>query len=121
LIAREEDRIGVVPLLDCSLPFWIPRGGFRVTKADFIDRLAGDGRIGSRKAAAEAVEAVLDGVTSALATGESVNFTGFGKFSVADRAPRQGVNPRTGERITIAGGRAPKFSAGAALKSRVRA
>jgi DNA-binding protein HU-beta len=91
-----------------------------LTKAEFVDRLAQDGRIGSKKAAAEVVDAVLDGVGSALAAGESVNFTGFGKFSVADRAPRQGVNPRTGERITIPGGRAPRFSAGAGLKARVK-
>jgi nucleoid DNA-binding protein len=49
-----------------------------------------------------------------------VNFTGFGKFSVAERGPRQGVNPRTGERITIAGGKVPKFSAGAGLKTKVK-
>jgi DNA-binding protein HU-beta len=49
-----------------------------------------------------------------------VNFPGFGKFQVAERGPRQGVNPRTGERITIPGGRVPRFSAGAGLKSRVK-
>jgi DNA-binding protein HU-beta len=91
-----------------------------LTKAEFVDRLAQDERVGSKKAAAEVVDAVLDGVASALASGNSVNLTGFGKFSVVDRAPRQGVNPRTGERITIPGGRAPKFSAGAGLKARVR-
>ena len=53
-------------------------------------------------------------------SGEDVNFTGFGKFSVAERGPRQGVNPRTGERITIAGGKVPKFSAGAGLKGKVK-
>ena len=91
-----------------------------MTKAEFVDRLARDGRIGSKKQAAEAVEAVLDGIADALRGGDSVNFTGFGKFSVAERGPRQGVNPRTGERITIAGGRVPKFSAGAGLKSKVK-
>jgi nucleoid DNA-binding protein len=91
-----------------------------LTKAEFVDRLARDGRIGSKKQAGEAVEAVLDGIAGALAAGDSVNFTGFGKFSVAERSPRQGVNPRTGERITIAGGRVPRFSAGAGLKSKVR-
>ena len=63
---------------------------------------------------------MLDAITGALASGESVNFTGFGKFSVAERGPRQGVNPRTRERITIPGGRVPKFSAGAGLKARVK-
>ena len=89
-----------------------------MTKAEFVDRLAS--RIGSKKQAADAVDGVLDGIADALSNGDSVNFTGFGKFSVSERSERQGVNPRTGERITIAGGRVPKFSAGAALKSRVK-
>ena len=91
-----------------------------MTKTEFVELLARDGRIGSKKAASETVEAVLETITSALARGQSVSFTGFGKFSVADRGQRQGVNPRTGERITIAASRVPRFSAGAALKSRVK-
>ena len=91
-----------------------------MTKSEFVDRLASDGRIGSKKHAADAVEAVLDGIADSLRDGDSVNFTGFGKFSVAERGQRQGVNPRTGERITIAAGRVPKFSAGAGLKSKVK-
>jgi nucleoid DNA-binding protein len=89
-----------------------------LTKAEFVDRITG--QFETKKAAGDAVETVLDGITDVLASGDDVNFTGFGKFSVATRGPRQGVNPRTGERITIAGGRVPKFSAGAGLKSRVK-
>jgi len=89
-----------------------------LTKAEFVDSISGE--FASKKAAADAVEAVLGGITDTLAGGGEISFTGFGKFSVAERGPRQGVNPRTGERITIAGGRVPKFSAGAGLKSRVK-
>ena len=89
-----------------------------MTKAEFVDSIAGN--FDSKKAAADAVETVLDGITNTLAGGGEVNFTGFGKFSVAERGPRQGVNPRTGERITIAGGKVPKFSAGAGLKGKVK-
>jgi DNA-binding protein HU-beta len=89
-----------------------------LTKAEFVDRIAG--QFETKKAASDAVETVLDGITNVLTSGGEVNFTGFGKFSVAERGPRQGVNPRTGERITIAGGRVPKFSAGAGLKSKVK-
>ena len=89
-----------------------------MTKAEFVDRIAG--RFDSKKAAGDAVETLLDEITGVLAGGGEVNFTGFGKFSVAERGPRQGVNPRTGERITIAGGRVPKFSAGAGLKQKVK-
>jgi DNA-binding protein HU-beta len=89
-----------------------------LTKAEFVDRIAG--QFETKKAASDAVETLLDGITDVLTSGGEVNFTGFGKFSVAERGPRQGVNPRTGERITIAGGRVPKFSAGAGLKSKVK-
>ena len=74
----------------------------------------------SRREAADAVDAVLDSITETLRSHEEVNFTGFGKFHVAERGPRQGVNPRTGERITIPGGKVPRFSAGSALKSNVK-
>lgn len=91
-----------------------------MTKAEFIERIASDERIESKKAAQDAVEAVLDGIVDSLKSGDEVNFTGFGKFSVNERGPRQGVNPRTGERITIPGGKVPKFSAGAGLKGAVK-
>lgn len=91
-----------------------------MTKAEFIERVASDERIGNKRNAQDAVEAVLDSIQSALQSGEEVAFTGFGKFSVNERGPRQGVNPRTGERITIPGGKVPKFSAGAGLKSAVK-
>jgi DNA-binding protein HU-beta len=89
-----------------------------VTKAEFVEKIAGE--FDSKKAAADAVDSILTGIESSLVSGEDVNFTGFGKFSVAERGPRQGVNPRTGERITIAGGKVPKFSAGAGLKGQVK-
>jgi DNA-binding protein HU-beta len=89
-----------------------------VTKAEFVDRIAGN--FDSKKEASDALDAVLEGITDTLAGGGDVSFTGFGKFHVAERGPRQGVNPRTGERITIPGGRVPRFSAGAGLKNRVK-
>jgi DNA-binding protein HU-beta len=98
----------------------LTRRSFDVTKAEFLDQLASDERIGSKKAAGDAVDAMLETITGALANGGEVNFTGFGKFHVAERGPRQGVNPRTGERITIPGGKVPRFSAGSALKTKVR-
>ena len=91
-----------------------------MTKAEFLDHLANDDRVGSKKAAGDAVDAVLDSIGEVLQGGGEVNFTGFGKVHVAERGPRQGVNPRTGERITIPGGKVPRFSAGSALKSRVK-
>ena len=91
-----------------------------MTKAEFLDQLASDDRLGSKKAASDAVDAVLEAIAGALSKGEDVSFTGFGKFHVAERGPRQGVNPRTGARITIPGGKVPRCSAGSALKSQVK-
>ena len=91
-----------------------------MTKAEFVDRLARDGGSTARRRQARRSRRCSTGSPTCSRGGGDVSFTGFGKFSVAERGPRQGVNPRTGERITIAGGRVPKFSAGAGLKSKVK-
>ncbi len=74
----------------------------------------------SQSAAGDALDAVLEAIESELAGGGEVAITGFGKFSVAHRNARQGVNPATGEKIQIAASKAPKFSAGAKLKGAVK-
>jgi DNA-binding protein HU-beta len=90
-----------------------------VTKAEFVDQVAQESGL-AKGDAGKAVDAVLDTITEVLSRGGDINFTGFGKFSVADRGARQGVNPQTGERIQIAATRVPRFSAGSALKSAVK-
>ena len=89
------------------------------SKQDFVDQVASRSGL-SKGDAGEAVDAVLDTITSTLRSGDEINFTGFGKFSVADRSARQGVNPQTGERIQIAASKVPRFSAGSALKKAVK-
>ena len=89
-----------------------------MNKADLIDSVAS--ATGLRKSeAGSAVESVLNVITSALQRGESVSLVGFGIFSISERAARVGRNPRTGESITIASSRAPKFKAGKGLKDAV--
>lgn len=90
-----------------------------MTKQDFVDAVADRGGMSKRDAGA-AVDAVLDTITDTLRRGDSVTFTGFGKFSTSARAVRTGVNPRTGERVHIAATTVPKFSAGSALKAAVK-
>ncbi len=70
--------------------------------------------------ASKALDAVLESIEGELSGGGEVSITGFGKFSVAHRNARQGVNPATGEKIQIAASKAPKFSAGAKLKAAVK-
>ncbi|MGH3036927.1 MAG: HU family DNA-binding protein [Gaiellaceae bacterium] len=90
-----------------------------MTKADFIDKVADRSGL-SKRDASKAVDAFLDSVTDALKQGDAVSFTGFGKFSAQQRAARQGVNPRTGERVQIPAATVPKFSAGSQLKQALR-
>ena len=90
-----------------------------MTKQEFVDKVATKSGL-TRRDAGKAVEAVLDSITEALKSRQEVSFTGFGKFSTSDRAARQGVNPRTKEKVTIPAATVPKFSAGSALKSAVR-
>jgi len=91
-----------------------------VTKQEFVDQVASKSGL-SKRDAAGAVDAFLTTVTEALKSGDSVSFTGFGKFSTAHRAERQGVNPRNpGEKVTIPAATVPKFSAGSSLKQAVR-
>jgi DNA-binding protein HU-beta len=90
-----------------------------VTKQEFVDAVADRSGM-SRRDASTAVDAVLDTITDALKAGDSVTFTGFGKFSSSARAARTGVNPRTGEKVDIAATTVPKFSAGSALKAAVK-
>jgi DNA-binding protein HU-beta len=90
-----------------------------VTKQEFIAAVAQRSGLASRDAQ-KAVDAFLDTITDTLRSGGEVNFTGFGKFSAAARAARQGVNPRTGERVQIAATTVPKFSAGSQLTAAVK-
>jgi DNA-binding protein HU-beta len=90
-----------------------------LTKQELIDRVAGSTGL-SKKDAGEAVEAVFGEITSTLRSGGEISLTGFGKFHVAERGPRQGVNPQTRERITIPGGKVPRFTAGSQLKQAVK-
>ena len=71
--------------------------------------------------AEKALKAFIDTVTEELKNGGKVQLVGFGTFEVAERAERQGRNPKTGETITIPASKSPKFKAGKALKDIVNA
>ena len=90
-----------------------------MTKSQLVDAVAARSGL-SRKQSAEAVDAALDTVEDVLSRGGEVMLAGFGKFSVAERAARQGVHPRTGETMNIAATIVPKFTAGSSLKQAVR-
>ena len=83
-----------------------------MNKSQLIEAVASDSGL-TKADSARAIESLLGTVAKTLKKGDEVSITGFGKFSVVKRAARQGVNPRTGERVKIKASKAPKFSAGA--------
>jgi DNA-binding protein HU-beta len=89
------------------------------TKAEFVDKVAAKSGL-SKKDAGAAVDAVIESIEDSLKSGDEVSFTGFGKFHVAERGAREGRNPRTGETMTIAASRVPRFTAGSGLKKAVK-
>lgn len=70
----------------------------------------------SKKDAEKALKAFTDVVAEELKKGEKIQLVGFGTFEVSERAAREGRNPQTGETMTIAASKSPKFKAGKALK-----
>ena len=89
-----------------------------MNKTQLVDAVAEASSLSKAKAG-EAVDAVFSSISDALAKGESVTLVGFGTFSVAQRQAREGRNPNTGKAIKIEAKKAPKFSAGKALKEAV--
>ena len=73
-------------------------------------------KLGDRRAASEAVEAVVDAITRAVAKGEKVGITGFGVFEKVDRAARTARNPTTGAAVKLKKTSIPKFRPGQGFK-----
>lgn len=90
-----------------------------MTKSQFVDELAAKADI-SKGDAGKAVDGFIEIITDTLQRGSDVNFSGFGKFHVSERGAREGVHPRTGEKIQIAASKAPKFTAGSQLKKALK-
>lgn len=89
-----------------------------MNKTQLVEEVAQSAGLSKAKTS-EVVDAVLSAVSGSLAKGDSVTLVGFGTFSVAKRNAREGRNPLTGKPIKIAAKKAPKFSAGKALKEAV--
>lgn len=87
-------------------------------KQDLVEKIAEQAGL-SRTDAAKALDAVTDTIVDAAKSGDEVNISGFGKFSVSERNARTGRNPQTGEEIQIKASKGLKFSAGTAVKSAI--
>jgi DNA-binding protein HU-beta len=88
-----------------------------MNKRDLIDAISG--RLGDKKSATEAVNAVLDTIQDAVAKGDKVAITGFGVFEKSERPARTARNPATGATIEVPKSSVPKFRPGADFKALV--
>lgn len=88
-----------------------------MNKSELIDAIAE--QVGGRAAAARAVDAVLDTIVAAVATGERVGIVGFGTFEKRERGARTARNIRTGAPIKVKATSVPAFRAGAGFKETV--
>ena len=91
-----------------------------MNKTELIEKIAeksGLTKVDSKKA----LDAALDAIKEALAADDKVALIGFGTFSVNERPAREGINPRSKEKITIAAKKVAKFKAGADLADAVNA
>ena len=90
-----------------------------MNKSEVIDAMAAAGSL-SNKTAAQALDAFIDVVTSALAAGKSISLVGIMTFDVTERSERKGRNPQTGEELVIPSKKVPRIRAGKILKDAVK-
>lgn len=89
-----------------------------MNKSELVDAIAKDSAL-TKKDTETFVKSFVDVVSKALKKGEDVALLGFGTFSVATRAARTGINPKTKESIKIPASKTPKFKPGKALKDSI--
>ena len=92
-----------------------------MTKSELIEKIGAVQSQLSAKDVELAVKMILDHMADALSSGERIEIRGFGSFSLHYRAPRMGRNPKTGERVELAGKYVPHFKPGKELRDRVNA
>ena len=90
-----------------------------MTKHDLVALLATKAGV-TKKQAGTMLESFMDAVMAALKKGDSLTLTGFGTFKVSKRAARQGVNPRTRQKISIPAMKVPSFKAGKKFREVVK-
>jgi nucleoid DNA-binding protein len=89
-----------------------------MNKSQLVEHIAQTADISKAKADA-ALNAIIEGISDTLSSGDEVVLIGFGTFKVNQRAARTGRNPKTGEEIQISAANVPAFKAGKALKEAV--
>jgi DNA-binding protein HU-beta len=91
-----------------------------MTKKELIERLVEKEAFTTKAHAERTVNAMLEVITNALATGEKIDLYGFGKFEIVERTARTGRNPKTGEIIEIPAKNSVKFKASRTLNELIK-
>ena len=89
-----------------------------MNKTELIEKIAAGAEL-SKADAKKALDATVEAIKEVLANGGKVQLVGFGTFAVSERPAREGINPSTKEKITIAAKKVAKFKAGAELADAV--
>jgi DNA-binding protein HU-beta len=89
-----------------------------MNKSDLVDDVAKRSNV-TKKEVDSVISATTDAIIEAVADGEKVTLIGFGSFEKRDRQPRQGRNPKTGDKMEIPATVVPAFSAGKFFKQSV--
>lgn len=90
-----------------------------MTKADLVAKIATEADL-TKVNAEKAITSLISVLTDAMAGGDKITLVGFGTFEVAERAARDGRNPRTGAALKIPPSKVVKFRAGSALRDKVK-
>ncbi len=90
-----------------------------MNKTDLVNAIAEKAGL-SKVDAKHALDATIAAVSEALANNDKVALVGFGTFATVEKAARQGINPRTKEKVEIAARKVVKFKAGAELAAQVQ-
>lgn len=81
-----------------------------MNKTDLVNEIAAKAAL-SKADAKKALDATLESISQALANDDKVQLIGFGTFAVVEKPEREGINPRTKEKITIPARKVVKFKA----------
>ena len=90
-----------------------------MNKTELIEKIAVGAEL-SKADAKKALEATIEAIKNALVDGDKIQLIGIGTFSVSERPAREGINPATKEKITIAAKKVAKFKAGAELADAIK-
>ncbi len=88
-----------------------------MNKSELIRAIANNAGI-TLSAAENALDSVITAITDGLNAGEKIQISGFGTFEIKEKTARDGINPKTGEKIKIPASKSPVFKFGKAYKDK---